>query len=417
MKKQEIKFSQALHRDGTDAPELIGVILQNYETRAVLYGASMSRETLAETLASGWVVLYSQSRKCRWLKGETSGDRLRVRKIFLNCNSDQLLIQVSPMGKGVCHEKDEKGVAKPTCFHKLLWERGTNQSSNQEKAMKNMILGIPSGSLLEATITLLRTIGIEVVVNGRNFICEVRGSAMFSQALIMRPNDLPQAVKAGVVDVAITGLDMVFEAGLENELCKIVELQFSKKSRMAARIVVFGREDESDEIVDAEDVVVCGEYIILARTMFKKAGIQFSTGSTEIKVANKAFGFRYGVGVVESGQSLKDNGLKIIKTILTSPVVLIAREESPELQIFGQMLHGVLEGERYRLVKFNANFDDQARLLQILPAMESPTISQLADGAMAFETAVLTGALADTIIAIGMAGGRKILIQDIRIAI
>ena len=117
-----VKFSSDLHRDGTNAPNLIGVILQNYLTKDVLYGASMSQETLTETIEKGLVVLYSKSRKCRWFKGETSGDRLRVIKIFLNCDNNQLLIQVIPLGQGVCHEKDGNGKNKSTCFSKLLLE-------------------------------------------------------------------------------------------------------------------------------------------------------------------------------------------------------------------------------------------------------------------------------------------------------
>jgi len=116
------KFERALHRDGTVAPDLIEVILQNYKTGQVLFGASMSRETLEETLKTGFVVLYSRSRKGRWLKGETSGDTLKVVKVFLNCDNDQLLLQVIPQGEGVCHEKDERGIAKPTCFSKVLLE-------------------------------------------------------------------------------------------------------------------------------------------------------------------------------------------------------------------------------------------------------------------------------------------------------
>lgn len=94
---------------------------------------------------------------------------------------------------------------------------------------KNLVLGIPSGSLYEATLALLKKIGIEVVVNGRGFTCEIRGSEIFSKAILMRPNDLPLAAKMGVVDAIIIGSDLYIESGLEKDLCKLVELQFSKK--------------------------------------------------------------------------------------------------------------------------------------------------------------------------------------------
>ena len=282
---------------------------------------------------------------------------------------------------------------------------------------KNLTLGIPSGSLFESTLALLRKLGIEVVVNGRNFVVEIRGSDIFSRAIIMRPNDLPLALKRGIVDAIITGYDMCVESGLEKEICIIQKLDFSKKSRVPARVVVFCREDDSDEIFDSEEILVSSEYMELAKNIFKKSKIVFSTGSTEIKITIKEFGFRYGVGVVESGKSLKDNNLKIVKTILASPVVFATQEQAEEFDIFGQMLKGVLEAEKFQLVKFNAERKDQENLVKILPALESPTINDLADGAIAIETIIPKEKIADSIIAIKKLGGRNILVQNLNISI
>lgn len=116
----QVKFSKAFHRDGTEAPDLVDVIVQNWLTKKVLFGASMSQETLKETMVTNFLVLYSKSRKGRWLKGETSGDKLGVVGIDLNCNCDTPLVQVIPLGEGVCHEKDSYGKTKSTCFNKTL---------------------------------------------------------------------------------------------------------------------------------------------------------------------------------------------------------------------------------------------------------------------------------------------------------
>jgi ATP phosphoribosyltransferase len=287
----------------------------------------------------------------------------------------------------------------------------------RKKTMKKMTLGISSGSLLKPTLALLNKLGIRVLMNGRNFIAEVRGSNLFSSAIIMRPNDLPLALKNGVVDAIFTGYDMLAESGLGKELCVIQALTYSKKSRLPARVVLFCREDDSDKIEDAENILVSSEYIFLARTVFKKAKIIFSTGSTEIKLAVKKFGFRYGICVTETGKSLEDNGLKILRTLLISPVVFVAREESGEMKIMGEMLAGALSAELYQLVKFNADSGNKDKLVAIIPALESPTISTLADGAMAIETVVLKSAMSDTIMAIKKNGGRKIVIQDINISV
>lgn len=113
--KRMIK-SIRFERDGF----LVDVILQNCITRDVLFGASMTKETLLETIENGVVVLYSKNRKVRWLKGETSGDFLKVVSMTLNCEKNQLLVQVLPIGEGVCHRKSRNGKAKASCFYRLV---------------------------------------------------------------------------------------------------------------------------------------------------------------------------------------------------------------------------------------------------------------------------------------------------------
>lgn len=274
-----------------------------------------------------------------------------------------------------------------------------------------MTLGIPSGSLFEATVVLLKKMEMDIVVNGRNFNAEITGNKIFSKAMIIRPNDLPLALKKGIVDAVITGYDMLAESGLEKEWCVIQELNYSKKSKQPARVVLFCRKDDPDEIIDSEEIFVSSEYPGIAKKIFKKARIIFSTGSTEIKVSDARFGFLYGIGIVETGKSLEDNGLKILKTLLISPVVLLAREKSEEMEIFGQMLKGALDAETFKLLKFNADKEDIKQLVKILPASQSPTVSNLADGAVAIETVVPKNIMADTIAAVKKAGGRNILAQ------
>jgi phosphoribosyl-AMP cyclohydrolase len=101
---------------------LVDVILQDYITRENLFRGSMSKDTLEETIESGLVTLYSRSLKKKWLKGEGSGDLLRIVRIQLNCMDDTLNIEVKSLGEGVCHEHDENGKARASCFYKLLFE-------------------------------------------------------------------------------------------------------------------------------------------------------------------------------------------------------------------------------------------------------------------------------------------------------
>lgn len=283
--------------------------------------------------------------------------------------------------------------------------------------MKKLILGIPAGSLQEPLAKILETMGLQVIMNGRNFIAEIRGSELFAKAIIMRPNDLPIALKSGIVDAIITGYDMLCESGLEDEVCVIKKINFSKKSRMPAKVVVFCRQDDSDEIEDAEEINISSEYLNLSRKIFRKANVIFSSGSTEIKVADIRFGFRYGIGVTETGKSLENNGLKIIKTIMISPVIFAVREKTEEFTIFGELLAGVLRAENYQLVKFNISSENESEVVKNISSLNAPTISNLSNGMIAIETIVLKDELIDTMIAIRKNKGEGILVQDVNIVV
>lgn len=114
---EKVMEAVIFERDGY----LVDVILQNFFTKKVLFGASMRKEDLRETIERGIVVLWSKSRKTRWVKGETSGDFLKVIDVILNCEKNSLLIKVIPLGKGVCHTTDRKGRPRNTCFYRILF--------------------------------------------------------------------------------------------------------------------------------------------------------------------------------------------------------------------------------------------------------------------------------------------------------
>jgi phosphoribosyl-AMP cyclohydrolase len=115
-----LKFGKAYHRDGSKAPNLVDVVLQDYFDGQVLFVASMRQESFEKTLKAGMVVLYSQSRKCLWPKGKTSGDELEVKEIFVNCEQNCLLIKVQSKGGGACHVRDDIGNTMKTCFYRRL---------------------------------------------------------------------------------------------------------------------------------------------------------------------------------------------------------------------------------------------------------------------------------------------------------
>jgi ATP phosphoribosyltransferase len=283
--------------------------------------------------------------------------------------------------------------------------------------MKKLNLGLPKGTLENPVLALLEKTGMKIIINGRNFVADIYGNEIFSKAIFMRPNDLPLALKAGIVDAIITGNDMLVESGLEKELKVLKQFDFAKKSMSSASVIIFARKDDEGEVVDSEETVFTSEYVEITKRLFPKSKVIFSTGSTEVKVADPRFGFRYGVGVTETGESLRYNGLKIVKTILVSPVVLVVREEIEELNVFGEMLAGALKAEKYQLVKFNIYSGRVEEILKILPSFRSPTVNHLADGAVAIETVIAKEELIDATIAIKKNGGKDILIQDINVTV
>ena len=273
-----------------------------------------------------------------------------------------------------------------------------------------MTLGLPNGSLFEPTIQLLRRVGITVSLNGRSFFATIQGTTIFSQVLIMRPQDIPEAITDGVIDTGICGWDCVIEAGLENAVCKIVDLPYGRSSRGSVRIVIFGK---TKKLFDEEGVLVTAEYVNIAKKFFRHAAVRFSHGTTEAKVAYGKY--RYGVGVVESGKSLTDNGLGILKVLLVSPTVMISREKIPKLEYFGRLLEAGLAGENFRLLKLDADGAVKEKILQILPSVQAPTVSRLANGNFALEAVVRKEDTTDLIFQLQKLGAKGILVQEINI--
>lgn len=276
--------------------------------------------------------------------------------------------------------------------------------------MKKIVLGIPNGSLFEPTVTLLTKIGIEITVNGRNFEAVIEGSDIFKTAYIMRPQKIPNAIARGAIDCGICGWDCVVESGRENELEKIQDFSYSKRTKKPVRIVVFGR---TGDFVDGKSISVSSEYLNIARSAFKEARIDFSYGSTEVDVL--AGMYDYGVCVTETGRSLTDNGLKIVKTILLSSTVLMAKQNLQSVEFLGKLLKGALDAENYQVIKMDASMQLKERILSALPSIQSPTISELADHSLAIETVVLKNETADLLIKLQSLGAKGIIVQDMNI--
>ncbi|MFH0956199.1 MAG: ATP phosphoribosyltransferase [Candidatus Falkowbacteria bacterium] len=289
---------------------------------------------------------------------------------------------------------------------------GKLEKIKEENVMKKYVLAIPKGSLYEPTMEMLKKAGLTINFSGRNFEANIYDNGLFDRAILMRPQKIPGAIARGVVDAGITGLDWLMEKKLEKKLEIIQKLNFGKTSKEVVKIVVFGK---TEKIVDEKSIMVSSEYMNLARTIFKKAKIEFSAGATEADVVSGAYD--YGVGVCESGQSLRDNGLKILQVIMESPVVLIAKKTTPKFKLFGEILNGTLEAEKRSLIKLACAEDAKDAILAFLPAVDAPTVNRESNGNYAIETVVAKKSVSDLLMELRLAGAREgsIIVQDINI--
>ncbi|MDD4271476.1 MAG: ATP phosphoribosyltransferase [Patescibacteria group bacterium] len=275
---------------------------------------------------------------------------------------------------------------------------------------KQYRIAIPSGSLFEATLLLFKRIGIAIKFNDREFMASVESGNLTLIFVLDRPQDIPMGIVMGAYDAGVCGWDCVVESGLEAKLAKIIELKYAKKSRNVAKVVVFGK---TDRLEDNENILVATEYLNLAGLIFKKAKIAYSHGCTEAKVLYG--GYDYGIGVTETGASLKANGLKIVATILDSPTILIAKQEAPQIRILGDILSGALAAEKQALLKFDCSSQAKEEILAWLPAIDAPTVSSLSNGDFAIETVLLKDELANQLIRLKLAGATGIIVQDFNI--
>jgi phosphoribosyl-AMP cyclohydrolase len=105
---------------GDDSQKLLPVVTQDYATREVLILAFVNKEAFEETQRSGYATYWSRSRNELWKKGLTSGDKLKVEEIRINCEQNSLLYLVTPQGKGACHAKKADGMPYSSCYYRKI---------------------------------------------------------------------------------------------------------------------------------------------------------------------------------------------------------------------------------------------------------------------------------------------------------
>jgi ATP phosphoribosyltransferase len=250
--------------------------------------------------------------------------------------------------------------------------------------MSLLRLGIPKGSLQEATIDLLARAGWKVTLSSRSYVPAIDDQEM--TCLLVRAQEMARYVESGTLDAGITGHDWVEET--HADVLELAELIYAKQRLARVKWVLAVPEDSSiHEPRDLEGKVIATEVVGITEKYLArhgvKARVEFSWGATEVKAPELADAI---VEVTETGSSLRANHLRILDTVLESSTVFIMNRQSAENAAKREkaenlilMLQGAIAAATRVGLMLNVKREDLQTVLQVLPALKNPTISTLSD--------------------------------------
>src|SRR5438552_3767553 len=245
-------------------------------------------------------------------------------------------------------------------------------------------LGVPKGSLQEASLQLLGRAGLNIFTNGRSYLASTNDSEI--ECMLIRAQEMARYVEHGALDVGITGLDWVLESNLE--VVSVADLIYAKQSRGKVRWVLAVPEDSKYNCAeDLKNCTIATELVNVTKQYFEQKNVpvrvEFSWGATEVKPPVLADAI---VEVTETGSSLRANKLKIIDTVLESNTQLIVNIDSwkdqwkrRKLEDMRLLLEGAINALGKVGLMLNVHKDQLCAVLQVLPALKRPTISHLSD--------------------------------------
>jgi ATP phosphoribosyltransferase len=245
-------------------------------------------------------------------------------------------------------------------------------------------LGVPKGSLQEATFSLLSKAGFHFSVSSRSYFPSIDDEEL--EAMLIRAQELPRYVEDGVFDAALTGYDWIIESGVD--VVSVSDLIYSKQSMRKVKWVLAVHESSSVKSVkDLEGKRVATEIVNITKNYLAKnkvsAQVEFSWGATEVKTPDLVDAI---VEVTETGSSLRANKLRIVDVVLESNTKLIANTKSwndawkrEKIENLAMLLQGAINAGSKVGLKMNLRKSDVDKVLQLIPALRKPTISHLAD--------------------------------------
>jgi ATP phosphoribosyltransferase len=270
-----------------------------------------------------------------------------------------------------------------------------NTPAMRTNNVKKLKLGLPKGSLSEATLKMFAKAGFNVVVSSRSYVPAIDDPEI--EPIMLRAQEMSRYVQEGVLDCGITGNDWILEN--KSIVVKLADLAYAKQSMNPVRwVLAVPEQSDIKSTKDLEGKRLATELVGVTKDFLKKnhvnADVEFSWGATEVKVAAKLVDAI--VELTETGSSLRAHNLKEIATICTSTTQFIANKtalqdgwKKGKMEQLVLLLRGAIEAEGKVGLKMNVPKVKLAALLRKLPALRKPTISSLSDKKwMAVETVI-----------------------------
>jgi ATP phosphoribosyltransferase len=251
--------------------------------------------------------------------------------------------------------------------------------------MSRLKLGIPKGSLENATVDLFRKAGFVINISSRSYFPAIDDPEI--ECMLIRAQEMARYVEDGILDAGLTGYDWVIEN--DSDVVTVADLVYAKQSFGKVRWVLAVPEaSEVQSVKDLEGKIIATELVGATKRYLAKNGVtakvEFSWGATEVKPPVLADAI---VEVTETGSSLRANNLRIVETIMESNTQLIANNAAwadlwkrQKLEDMRMLLDGAIAALGKVGLMLNVKKDDLETVLGVLPALKNPTISPLSDG-------------------------------------
>lgn len=260
--------------------------------------------------------------------------------------------------------------------------------------MNKLKLGLPAGSLQNTTMDMFKKAGYNIHIGERSYYPYIDDEEI--ECVLMRAQEIPKYVEDGVLDVGLTGKDWINETNAD--VIELADLHYSKRGLRPVRLVLAVPQDSPiNKTEDLEGKRIATELVESTRRYLEekgvKASVSFSWGATEVKPPLLADAISE---LTETGRSLKANNLRVIDTILVSTPRVIMNQASfddswkkKKVENMITLLKGALLAEQKVMLKMNVHSSNLEKVVDLLPALRKPTISNLcAEEWVAVETVV-----------------------------